>query len=102
MRLLKRTLPLEGQKNSDQQTAKLNNRFLHKWYERNIKMSSFLVDITNTENHTWQGTVTWLDTDKKQNFRSALELFTLIDSAVGDERPTFDDSEDGANVIEDD
>ena len=34
------------------------------------------------QNATWQGSVTWAEKDQKANFRSALELIKLMDSAV--------------------
>ena len=46
------------------------------------KRSSFMVQIIDTQNQTWQGTVTWLDGKHTQPFRSLLELIKLIDSAV--------------------
>jgi hypothetical protein len=51
---------------------------------RAVKMGgqSFIVDIKCTQNHTWQGNLTWVDRKKKQSFRSTLELIKLIDSAM--------------------
>ena len=43
---------------------------------------AFLVQILDTQNSTWQGTVTWTDDQKVRPFRSALELLKLIDSAI--------------------
>lgn len=43
---------------------------------------SFIITIRSQENHTWQGTVSWVEGKKQENFRSALELLKLIDSAV--------------------
>lgn len=43
---------------------------------------SFVVQIMNTQNSTWQGTVTWTDGKQQQPFRSALELIRLLDSAI--------------------
>ncbi len=43
---------------------------------------SFLVDIKFLRNSTWQGSVKWLNEDKKQNFRSLLELIKLIDETL--------------------
>lgn len=43
---------------------------------------SFIVNILQQQNSTWQGTVTWVDENKTQNFRSALELIRLIDSTL--------------------
>lgn len=45
---------------------------------------NFIVQITHQQNATWQGTVTWVDENRSQSFRSALELIRLIDSAVGE------------------
>ncbi len=41
---------------------------------------SFILEIKSKENHTWQGSVAWVEGKKKENFRSALELLKLIDS----------------------
>mgnify|MGYP001859341003 CR=1 FL=1 len=43
---------------------------------------TFLVQIRNTQNATWQGTVAWTDGRKQETFRSALELIKLIDSVL--------------------
>lgn len=43
---------------------------------------SFVIEVKSQENHTWQGTVTWVEGKKKENFRSALELLRLIDSTL--------------------
>ena len=44
---------------------------------------TFLVKIINSQNSTWQGSVTWVEEQKVQNFRSALELLKLIDGVIG-------------------
>ena len=46
------------------------------------KCRTFLLTIYNRQNATWQGTVTWVDRNEKQQFRSALELIKLIESAL--------------------
>ena len=43
---------------------------------------TFLVHIIENQNATWQGDVTWLDQEKKESFRSLLELIKLIDSVI--------------------
>ena len=43
---------------------------------------TFLVQIRNTQNATWQGTVAWTDGRKQETFRSALELLLLMNSAL--------------------
>ncbi|MGI6752635.1 MAG: hypothetical protein ACOX4U_08545 [Anaerovoracaceae bacterium] len=46
---------------------------------------NFLIRIHNNQNATWQGTVTWLDKNSKENFRSLLEMIRLLDSALNEE-----------------
>lgn len=46
---------------------------------------SFVIEIKSQENHSWQGTITWVEGKKKENFRSALEMIRLIDSTLSDE-----------------
>lgn len=45
---------------------------------------TFVVQVLNTQNATWQGTVTWTDGRRSESFRSALELIRLMDSALLD------------------
>lgn len=42
----------------------------------------FVVQIDRCENATWQGSVLWTEKNVTQNFRSALELIKLLDSAL--------------------
>jgi hypothetical protein len=44
--------------------------------------STFIVHISQTENASWQGYVTWADQNITRNFRSALELIKMMDEAV--------------------
>jgi len=44
--------------------------------------SNFLISIHRQENHSWQGSIQWLDTGTRIHFRSELELMNLIHSAV--------------------
>ncbi len=46
---------------------------------------TFVVKILDRQNATWQGTVTWVEEQKVQHFRSALELLKMIDVALDDE-----------------
>lgn len=43
---------------------------------------TFIVKIMNRKHSTWQGNVTWVEEEKAQNFRSALELLKMIDEAL--------------------
>ncbi len=47
-----------------------------------LKSQSFLISISHRENHSWQGTIQWLETGKKLHFRSELELFKLMNDVV--------------------
>ena len=43
---------------------------------------TFIIKILSRKNSTWQGTVTWVEEGRTQNFRSALELLKLIDGVL--------------------
>ena len=44
--------------------------------------NTFVVKILNQQNATWQGSVMWMEEQKVQKFRSALELLKLISGAL--------------------
>lgn len=54
--------------------------------ERKSAQRQFVVTIIGRENATWQGTITWVDTNITQLFKSTLELIRLIDSSPGGNR----------------
>jgi hypothetical protein len=39
------------------------------------------VHIKFRQNASWQGSITWVEKEKTQNFRSALEMLKLMDEA---------------------
>lgn len=41
--------------------------------------ATFLVHIKFRQNASWQGSITWVEQEKTQNFRSALEMLKLMD-----------------------
>ena len=43
---------------------------------------TFVIKILDKQHSTWQGSVTWVEEQRTQNFRSALELLKLIDGAL--------------------
>ena len=51
--------------------------------EKENSTGTFIVKIISQQKSTWQGSVTWVDEQKTQNFRSALELIKMIDEAIG-------------------
>ena len=50
--------------------------------DRQKKAETFIVKVMNQQNATWQGSVTWVDEQREQYFRSTLELLKLIDGAL--------------------
>ena len=59
----------EGQMKTDMNKKQKNTR-------------TFLIKIMDQQNGTWQGSVTWVEEQREQHFRSALELLKLIDGAL--------------------
>ena len=55
--------------------------------------STFIVKIMNNQNSTWQGSITWVEEQKSQNFRSALEMIKMIDGVLDG----IDEIEGGGN-----
>ena len=53
--------------------------------------ATFSLTIRFRRNNSWPGTVNWFESKNKQNFRSVLELITLMDSALREN--SFTDSE---------
>lgn len=49
------------------------------------KANTFIVKVIQTQNKTWQGTVTWADKNETKCFRSALELMHMIQDVVESE-----------------
>ena len=46
------------------------------------KKQTFIIEVIDTKDSTWQGKVSWVDGKKEQTFRSVMELFRLVDSVV--------------------
>ena len=49
---------------------------------RQKKTETFFIKVMDQQNATWQGSVTWVDEQREQYFRSTLELLKLIDGAL--------------------
>lgn len=47
--------------------------------------ATFIIKVQFRQNASWQGTITWAEKNKVQNFRSALEMIKLMDDAVENE-----------------
>lgn len=50
--------------------------------EQRGRDATFVVRVKFRQHSSWQGEVTWVDGQKKEYFRSALELVKLMDSAL--------------------
>ena len=44
----------------------------------------FILEVDSNKNRSWQGTLEWVKGQRKESFRSMLELLRLIDSAVNE------------------
>lgn len=45
-------------------------------------IASFRLSVLFRQNSSWQGNIHWLETDEEVAFRSALELYLIIDKAL--------------------
>lgn len=45
------------------------------------KLATFRIQVRFRQNASWQGTLTWVEGNKTENFRSVLELIMLMDSS---------------------
>ena len=48
------------------------------------KKQTFIVELQDTQDDSWQGSIEWVQGQKKQAFRSTMELLRLIDSVTRD------------------
>lgn len=63
--------------------------------EQTGERATFVVHVMYRQNATWQGNVLWAEKGQNCNFRSALELLKLMDSALDQtEEPTEEVTED--------
>ena len=51
--------------------------------KRISKKPTFVIQMLDNQNMTWQGTITYLEDNQKMPFRSVLEMLKLMDSAIG-------------------
>ena len=49
------------------------------------KLETFLIHVQYRQNATWQGEVVWAEKNESLKFRSALELFKIMDGALNTE-----------------
>ena len=49
------------------------------------KVATFATKVLFRQNTSWQGSVSWMEGQREEAFRSVLELLLLIDSAISEE-----------------
>jgi hypothetical protein len=49
------------------------------------KVATFATKVLFRQNASWQGSVSWVEGQREEAFRSVLELLFLIDSAISEE-----------------
>lgn len=54
------------------------------WTAVRGKKATFRIRVLFRQNASWQGNITWLEKGMEENFRSALEMLMLMDSAFVD------------------
>lgn len=54
------------------------------------KAATFALQLFFRRNASWQGSVTWLEKGKRENFRSVLELIFLMNSAITAKQMTLE------------
>lgn len=50
-----------------------------------MRKQTFVLEVCDTQNGSWQGRLDWVQEQKSQTYRSALELLGLIESALHEE-----------------
>ncbi len=57
---------------------------------RTGSIGTFIVRVRCCQNATWQGEVIWAEKEKRQHFRSALELLKMVDGALDEDLRVFE------------
>ncbi len=70
----------EQQRSNRKETAKLMSE--QEVISQKGEKATFVIHVKYRQNATWQGSVVWAEKNVTKNFRSALELLKLIDSAL--------------------
>ena len=63
------------------------------------KEATFRVRIMFRQNASWQGMVYWVEKNREENFRSALELLMLIDSSFAESQAVKGVKEDELHAV---
>jgi len=52
--------------------------------DRRGEKGTFVVQVQYRQNSSWQGKVVWVEENRTQHFRSALELIKIMDGALSE------------------
>lgn len=63
------------------------------------EIATFAMRIQYRNNASWQGSLRWIEGDAEEYFRSVLELFWLIDSALKDDKKENGKDEENLNAV---
>ena len=63
------------------------------------KEGTFAIRIQYRNNASWQGTIRWMEGDAEECFRSVLEMFWLIDSAINAEKARVAEEEESLKEV---
>ena len=66
-----------------QKPSKQTDSFLASTNQTRGAVATFSIRILFRQNASWQGSVTWLEGNQEEFFRSVLELIVLMDNALG-------------------
>ena len=47
-----------------------------------MKKNTFIVKVDNRQRDTWQGEIVWAEENRREHFRSSLELLLLMNEAM--------------------
>lgn len=71
---------VEEEKSRPEPAAKPSKPVMNTLSQRG-KLATYRLRIMFRQNASWQGTLTWVEKNKEESFRSALEMLMLIDSS---------------------
>lgn len=52
------------------------------------KKQTFIIEVIDTQQESWQGSIEWVQGQKKEAFRSVIEMLRLMDSVMEQEEET--------------
>ena len=66
-----------------QKPTKQSHASLLPMHQKSGSVATFSIRILFRQNASWQGSLTWIEGNQEEYFRSVLELIVLMDNAIG-------------------